>query len=155
MRQAHFILIIFLFLFAGCGPKDITNSIAISLSKKSANNLSLVEYGYNENNKYLNQDIGNLNLKRATGNYKIDADDVVMFFHNIPKKCRFIGYITIENPNGLKFPRLGSNGLKIFNFGSIGDFDTESYLLKYLKKASAVNGVKYISYKTVYFPKKN
>ncbi len=117
--------------------------MALTLGKKSSNNLSLVGYGYDKKNYYLNQDIGNLRLKIARGKHKkIKADDVKIFYYSVPKECKFIGYITLENPKGLNFPSIGG----------LGKFDTESFEFKYLKKAASVNGVKNISYVQTWRP---
>ncbi|BCD67163.1 hypothetical protein NitYY0918_C0033 [Nitratiruptor sp. YY09-18] len=111
-------------LFSGC-IKDVTNTIALTLDKRSANNFDLSEYGY-KNGKYRHLDVGHLRLKTAHSFHKIIADDVKVFHYSVPKNCRFIGYITIENPKGLK-DMAGNYG--------IGRFDTESNMIKRLKKS--------------------
>ena len=133
-----FITAVFIIAFlAGCGVMDVRNTAVMTLGKKSANTLDLSEYGY-KNGRYQNLDVGRLHLKTAYSDHKIDADDVKIFFYSVPKSCRFIGWVTIENPNGLK--DIG------IHYG-IGKFDTESYEFKRLRKAASLLGVKWISYR--------
>ncbi len=135
MNAKSFIVLSISLLLTGCGVKDVTNTIAMTVAKESANDLKLDDYGY-KNGKYLGLDIGHLHLKQARSHHKIEADDVVVFMNRPPKNCKLIGYITIENPKGLK---------DISAHYGLGHFDFESYANKYLKKAASLYGVKWLS----------
>ena len=124
-----------LLLMSGCGAMDVRNTIVMTLGKKSANDLNMSGYGY-KNDKYLNLDVGDLDLKVAHSHHHVKADDVKIFLYTVPKSCHFIGWVTIENPSGLKDVGM--------HYG-IGNFDTESYMDKHLKKAASLLGVKWLS----------
>lgn len=122
-----------LFLLTGCA--DLTNAVVMKAGKESANKLDLNHYGY-KNGKYIGLDVGNLKLKQASSFHKVTADDVKVFYSKAPERCKPIGYITIENPNGLE---------NISSHSGLGHFDFEAYSTKYLKKAASLYGVGWIS----------
>jgi len=124
-------------LMSGCMP-EVTGTALYHATQADVEKMDLSAYGY-RNGKYLNLDVGNLHLPRPPKHAPISAKKVTLFLDAVPKTCRRIGYVTIENPNG--FPAVKYGGFRLGTNESHA-----SLFFKRLQKAAALQGVFAIAY---------
>ncbi|GEM_PF-4985322 len=129
-------LVLAIVFFGGCGPKDVSNTIHGYATSSDANDADLTGFGY-KNGKYLGLDVGGLRLKTPRLGRKVDANGVSVYYSKPPKRCKAIGYITLENSKELPDGSLGG-----FTLGESAAAKFE----KKLKKAASLAGVDAVGY---------